>query len=108
MLSKEQDILINRRIQKEITTFLSMQDVTLKNLGGKLDIPFSTVQRDLNNVTRIMNIYGKDSPRILEMIRNKIELSKKEGLSKGGITSIANNIKLRDETGRFTGVKKSS
>ena len=52
MLSKEQDILINRRIQKEITTFLSMQDVTLKNLGGKLDIPFSTVQRDLNNVTR--------------------------------------------------------
>ena len=53
MLSKEQDILINRRIQKEITTFLSMQDVTLKNLGGKLDIPFSTVQRDLNNITSI-------------------------------------------------------
>ena len=42
------------------------------------------------------------------MIRNKIELSKKEGLSKGGITTIANNIKLRDETGRFTGVKKRS
>ena len=105
MLSEEQRILKESRVRKVVDTFLK-NNKTIKELEQVLNIPKSTIQRDLNDTDTITSIYGKDSEFIMQEIQRKLEQNKKEGLSRGGSTFAENNTATKDELGHFTGSKR--
>lgn len=106
MLSEKQIKEINNRIRITIDFFIT-HDVTLKELSCILNIPFSTIQRDLNDINRIKEIYAGESEEVLALIREKLIKNKNQGLSNGGKTSSLTNEVLRDDNGKFTGnIKK--
>lgn len=105
MLSEAQYAKKVERIKLVIDSFLS-NNVSITELSNIIDVPKSTIQRDLNNIEYIQEIYGYESREILKQISDKLKLNKENGLSRGEINSTTNNEPIRDENGKFTGNKK--
>lgn len=103
MLSKAQEDEINNRVKLVVTTFLSNEGINIKEMSQMLGIPSSTIQRDLNNINRITNIFLGDSKRILDIIRERLKDLKIKGNQKGGINYSEENIALKDQYGKFIG-----
>lgn len=106
MFNESQVIEKKKRIKLVVDTFLSYEDITINELSKILNISSSTIQRDLNDVEYIHDIYEEKTKDILTEIREKLKNSKKKGLSRGGINSTTNNEPIRDENGKFTGNRK--
>ena len=106
MLSEAQILEKEERVKRVVNKFLENEQITINELSKQLNIPFSTIQRDLNNVEYISSIYGESAKEILLKINNKLKSNKSNGLIRGGINSANNNEPIRDENGKFIGNKK--
>lgn len=106
MLSKAQQIEKKNRIKFAVDSFLEYENISINQLSRIINIPSSTIQRDLNDVESIIEIYDSKAKKVLEQISDKLKKNKVDGLSRGGITSTTNNVPIRDENGKFTGNKK--
>ena len=106
MFNESQVAEKKKRIKLVVDTFLSYEDITINELSKILNISSSTIQRDLNDVEYIHDIYEEKTKDILTEIREKLKNSKKKGLSRGGINSTTSNEPIRDENGKFTGNRK--
>jgi len=95
-----------KRVKLVVESFLSYDDITISQLSKIINISSSTIQRDLNDVEYIHDIYKEHTKDILTKISEKLKNSKKNGLSRGGINSTTNNEPIRDENGKFTGNRK--
>ena len=80
--------------------------VSISDLSKKTGISTSTIQRDLNEVEYIQEIYGSEASEKLKIIKKKLEQSKRAGLSKGGQISVKKNEPLRNEDGKFVGNRR--
>lgn len=105
MLSEQQYEKKIERIRLVVDSFLS-NNVSITELATFINISKSTIQRDLNNIEYIREIYGGEAKDILKRISDKLKKNKENGLSRGGINSTTNNEPIRDENGKFTGNKK--
>lgn len=105
MLGESQHEKKVQRIKLVIDSFL-LNNVSINELSSIINIPKSTIQRDLNDVEYIKEIYGIEALEKMKQISNKLKTNKENGLSKGGINSTINNEPIRDENGKFTGNKK--
>jgi len=94
------DIIILERIRKEISLINECNSIS--ELSNKTGIPTSTIQRDLNDYNRVVEIFGKD---VFDEIQNWLKTSKKIGLSNGGKKSQQLYNYEKDELGHFKGVK---
>ena len=106
MLSEDQIEEKRKRVKFVVDSFLSYNDISISQLSKIINVSSSTIQRDLNDVEYIHDIYKENTKDILTKISEKLKNSKKKGLSRGGINSTANNEPIRDENGKFTGNKK--
>lgn len=106
MLSEEQIEKKKKRIELVVDAFLSSNDLSIDELSKKLNIPKSTIQRDLNDLEYIKMVYSGNSLQILKQISDKLKQNKKEGLSKGGVNSTNLNQPIRNNDGKFIGNKK--
>jgi len=106
MISNSQHVEKIQRISKVVDTFLFYEDISINELSKITNISSSTIQRDLNNLEYIEIVYGSRSKEVFEKINEKLKKNKKNGLSRGGITSTINNEPIRDANGKFTGNKK--
>ena len=106
MLSEDQIEEKRKRVKFVVDSFLSYNDISISQLSKIINVSSSTIQRDLNDVEYIRNIYGARAKNILIKISEKLKNSKKKGLSIGGIHSTTNNEPIRDENGKFTGNRK--
>ena len=95
-----------KRVKLVVDTFLSYDDITISQLSKIINVSSSTIQRDLNDVQYIHNIYEENAKDILIKISGKLKNSKEKGLSRGGINSTTNNEPIRDDNGKFTGNRK--
>ncbi len=105
MISEQQHTRKLERVKLVVESFLS-NNVSIIELSDIINITKSTIQRDLNDIEYIEEIYGHNAKEILKQISNKLKLNKENGLSRGGINSTTNNEPIRDENGKFTGNKK--
>lgn len=105
MLSEQQYEKKLERIRLVVDSFLS-NNVSITELSTFINISKSTIQRDLNDIEYIREIYGGEAKDILKRISDKLKKNKENGLSRGGINSTTNNEPIRDENGKFTGNKK--
>jgi len=106
MVGRNQDMFINERVRNVVTTFITT-DMTIKEVAEALKLSFSTVQRDLNDLERIENIFGSTKRElILKAIKKKLDINKKRGRALGGTNSTFNNVSTRDENGKFNGNHK--
>ena len=101
MLSKKQRIEIDKRISLVVKTFLENNN-SIDDVAQKLGISSSTVQRDLSS-ERIIVLFGEN---VYWKVKKQKARKKAEGLSKGGNLSQARNELLRDENGKFQGVRR--
>ena len=106
MISEAQYKEKMERIKLVVDTFLSYEQISITELSKIIQIPTSTIQRDLNNIEYIGLIYSKDAKEKLKQISERLKLNKANGLRIGGINSTINNIPIRDENGKFTGNKR--
>jgi len=106
MLSEEQIEKRKERIRIVIDTFLHYENISINELSQIINVSSSTIQRDLNDVEYISQIYGVKAAEILRIIKRKLSINKNNGLSRGGIASTTNNEPIRDENGKFTGNKR--
>lgn len=103
MLSEEQKKIKLKRIIFTVQSFLESDFKNLEELSEKIGIPSSSIQRYLKEKQVIDEYFGEE---IYEMIRERINFNKAEGLSKGG-TNFANfNVSTKDEFGKFTGSRR--
>lgn len=105
MLSEQQYEKKLERIRLVVDSFLS-NNVSITELATFINISKSTIQRDLNDIEYIREIYGGEAKDILKRISDKLKKNKENGLSRGGINSTTNNEPIRDANGKFTGNKK--
>ena len=94
------------RIKRVVDQFLSYENITINQLSTILELPSSTIQRDLNDFKYIQMIYGYKAKDILIQISNKLKQNKEQGLIRGGIISTTNNEPVRDANGKFIGNRK--
>lgn len=106
MLSEEQIEKKKERIKKVVDTFLQYENISINELSQIINVSSSTIQRDLNDVEYISEVYGTQTAEILRIVRRKLSINKNNGLSRGGIASTTNNEPIRDENGKFTGNKR--
>ena len=106
MLSEAQIEEKRKRVKFVVDSFLSYNDISISQLSKIINVSSSTIQRDLNDIEYIHDIYEEKAKEILIKISDKLKNSKKKGLSRGGINSTTNNKPIRDENGKFTGNKK--
>lgn len=106
MLSEEQIEKKKKRIELVVDTFLSFNNLSIEELSKELNIPKSTIQRDLNDLEYIKMVYSGNYLEILKQISDKLKQNKKEELSKGGINSTNINEPIRNNDGKFIGNKK--
>ena len=104
MLSEKQRILKEYRVKQVVVAFLK-ENKTIKELSIELNIPSSTIQRDLNDIETITRVFPY-SDAIISEIQRKLEQNKQEGLSRGGSTFAQNNTATKDDLGHFTGSKR--
>ena len=106
MLSYQQVYEKKLRIKKVIDTFLTHNDISITELSRIVNVPRSTIQRDLNDIEYIQMIYIDKSKDILKQISEKLKKNKEQGVSIGGINSTTTYEPIRDKNGRFIGNKK--
>ena len=106
MLSQTQMAEKAARIKKVVDSFLMYDEITILELEEKINVPKSTIQRDLNNIEYIQMIYSDKSKEVLQKISNKLKSNYKNGIHKGGIVATTNYEPVRDEDGKFIGNKK--
>lgn len=106
MLSEKQRLEKLERIKLEVDTFLSYDNICINELSTLIHKPSSTIQRDLNDVGFITEIYGDKAKEILKSISQKLKQNKANGLRTGGINSTTNNEPIRDDNGKFVGNRK--
>ncbi|MDD6388506.1 MAG: hypothetical protein PUA68_05545 [Bacilli bacterium] len=98
-ISKKDKKVIDTTIAFQITDYRG----TNKEISEITGISKSSVQRYLNDKETIEKLFSKD-------LYNKIQESLKENIrqarSIGGINSTKNNIYLKDEKGKFIGIKQ--
>ncbi len=105
-MSEAQRIEKVERIKLIVDTFLSYDQISINELSKIMQIPTSTIPRDLNDVGYISLIYSDEAREKLKQISERLKLNKANGLGIGGINSTMNNIPIRDENGKFTGNKR--
>lgn len=103
MLSEEQRKLKIKRIIFTVQSFLESDCHNLEELSNQINISSSSIQRYLNEKPIIEEYFGED---IYEIVREKIEFNKREGLSKGGTNFVNYNVSTKDEFGKFTGSRR--
>ncbi len=103
MLSEEQKNIKLKRILFTVQSFLETDCNNLEELAQKINIPSSSIQRYLQEKQIIEEYFGEE---IYDMVREKINLNKAEGLSKGGTNFVNYNIAIKDEKGKFTGSRR--
>lgn len=103
MLSEEQKKIKIKRIIFTVQSFLESDCKNLEELSEKIGIPSSSIQRYLKEKEVIEEYFGVE---IYEMVREKIEFNKIEGLSKGGTNFVNFNVSTKDEFGKFTGSRR--
>jgi len=103
MLSEEQRKLKIKRIIFTVQSFLESDCHNLEELSNQINISSSSIQRYLNEKQIIEEYFGED---IYEIVREKIEFNKREGLSKGGTNFVNYNVSTKDEFGKFTGSRR--
>jgi len=107
MLSENQRQEKLDRIRMIVDIYISDDAiVSISDLSEKTRIATSTIQRDLNDVKYICEIYGSRADKVLQVIKKKLEQSKHAGLSRGGQVSVGNNESLRNEDGKFVGNRR--
>ena len=98
-ISKKDKKVLDTTIAFQITDYRG----TNKEISEITGISKSSVQRYLNDKETIEKLFSKD-------FYNKIQESLKENIrqarSIGGINSTKNNIYLKDEKGKFIGIKQ--
>ena len=98
-ISKKDKKVLDTTIAFQITDYRG----TNKEISEITGISKSSVQRYLNDKETIEKLFSKD-------LYNKIKESLKENIrqarSIGGINSTKNNIYLKDEKGKFIGIKQ--
>ena len=98
-ISKKDKKVLDTTIAFQITDYRG----TNKEISEITGISKSSVQRYLNDKETIEKLFSKD-------LYNKIQESLKENIrqarSVGGINSTKNNIYLKDEKGKFIGIKQ--
>ena len=98
-ISKKDKKVLDTTIAFQITDYRG----TNKEISEITGISKSSVQRYLNDKETIEKLFSKD-------LYNKIQESLKENIrqarSIGGINSTKNNIYLKDEKGKFIGIKQ--
>ena len=98
-ISKKDKKVLDTTIAFQITDYRG----TNKEISEITGISKSSVQRYLNDKETIEKLFSKD-------LDNKIQESLKENIrqarSIGGINSTKNNIYLKDEKGKFIGIKQ--
>ena len=98
-ISKKDKKVLDTTIAFQITDYRG----TNKEISEITGISKSSVQRYLNHKQTIQKLFYKD-------LYNKIQESLKENIrqarSIGGINSTKNNIYLKDEKGKFIGIKQ--
>ena len=98
-ISKKDKKVLDTTIAFQITDYRG----TNKEMSEITGISKSSVQRYLNDKETIEKLFSKD-------LYNKIQESLKENIrqarSIGGINSTKNNIYLKDEKGKFIGIKQ--
>ena len=98
-MSKKDKKVLDTTIAFQITDYRG----TNKEISEITGISKSSVQRYLNDKETIEKLFSKD-------LYNKIQESLKENIrqarSIGGINSTKNNIYLKDEKGKFIGIKQ--
>ena len=98
-ISKKDKKVLDATIAFQITDYRG----TNKEISEITGISKSSVQRYLNDKETIEKLFSKD-------LYNKIQESLKENIrqarSIGGINSTKNNIYLKDEKGKFIGIKQ--
>ena len=98
-ISKKDKKVLDTTIAFQITDYRG----TNKEISEITGISKSSVQRYLNDKETIEKLFSKD-------LYNKIQESLKENIrqarSIGGINSKKNNIYLKDEKGKFIGIKQ--
>ena len=103
MLSEEQRKLKIKRIIFTVQSFLESDCHNLEELSNHINISSSSIQRYLNEKQIIEEYFGEE---IYEIVREKIEFNKREGLSKGGTNFVNYNVSTKDEFGKFTGSRR--
>ena len=98
-ISKKDKKVLDTTIAFQITDYRG----TNKEISEITGISKSSVQRYLNDKETMEKLFSKD-------LYNKIQESLKENIrqarSIGGINSTKNNIYLKDEKGKFIGIKQ--
>ena len=98
-ISKKDKKVLDTTIAFQITDYRG----TNKEISEITGISKSSVQRYLNDKETIEKLFSKD-------LYNKIQESLKENIrqarSNGGINSTKNNIYVKDEKGKFIGIKQ--
>lgn len=98
-ISKKDKKVLDTTIAFQITEYRG----TNKEISEITGISKSSVQRYLNDKETIEKLFSKD-------LYNKIQESLKENIKQarsiGGINSSKNNIFLKDEKGKFIGIKQ--
>ena len=104
MLSIEQSKKIEERILITVKTFSKNSNMTIDELAELLKsqgvkTSSSTVQRDLNSQFFIKT-FGED---MVERVKKQLIKNKENGVKKGGVNSMKNNVFVKDENGKFQG-----
>jgi len=103
MLSQDQKKLKIQKIIFTVQSFLDSDCHNLEELSSQINISSSSIQRYLNEKQIIEEYFGIE---IYEMVREKINFNKREGLSKGGTNFVNYNISTKDASGKFTGSRR--
>lgn len=101
MVSNKQRLEIEARKIRVAKEILSSKK-TIEELSASINVPRSTIQRDLNS-KELKELIGEESYNKIQTI---LKENKKVGLSKGGKISVSKNELIRNELGKFEGVKK--
>ena len=105
-MSKESIYLEKQeKVMKTVREFIS-QDVTIEELSKQICISSSSIQRYLNDNKFIQECFGPDSPRIINLIHEKLNSNVVVGRSRGGTNSTINNVSIRDNSGHYSGIFK--
>lgn len=101
MTSNEQERKMIERLNVILKNYHNYKSI--RELSDYLNIPTSTIQRDLNKSKLIISTKGL---KIYNDVQEWLMNSKKIGLSRGGKKSQEMYIYKRDNIGKYDGIKK--
>lgn len=90
------------KVEYVVNEFLKNKK-TIKEISQITGISKSSVQRYLNDVKFIKEIYGINAEFIIEEIRRRLVKNYEEGVKLGGNNFAANNESIKDDLGHFQG-----